>query len=163
MVKKGSALVIVTLVALVVLLGRSAYADFSFDCFDQYNRVVARISLPEKSRINRGTQSVCNGGVGDPMICQDVSFRGEQKLASIALTTSSAPSAQMMVERTAWGGTLEPWQYFRGAGKLQADQSYVVSLDYADGLSPYQYQLSLRAANTSSNNIANELKCRKDF
>jgi hypothetical protein len=149
-----------------ICVGRAALAQFSFNCIDQLNRTAARMALSSESHTTSSTQRVCNGGVGDPMVCQDVPFEEEKKMLSVIFVGSpTKANTQFMVGRTTWGGAAsEPWDYFKGAGKLQLGQEgYIVSLSYSGWPSPYQYVLTIVATNTKSSNLVKRLNCGKAF
>lgn len=116
------------IVMFVFFSGTNARADFLFQCSELEGKHAASVSLPDVGTLSPKSERVCNGGVGDPMICEDRVVIIERRVLSVWFSRPASSFTSFPIERTLRYGTdPDSVAHFRGDRATSTERGSKIS------------------------------------
>lgn len=155
----------IVILALGLLNSVAAFADYGFDCIDMQNQSRARMVMSSASQFEERHQQSCNGGVGDPIVCQPVIYLYEHKTLKISLGIFSQPvSLTMNLIKMTWKGAdradISNFTSIDGGALANAVGPHSIQLGNAAGWEGFMYSLMIRPLASANAKNYIFLRCR---
>ncbi len=85
-----------------LLISSSSFADYTFQCFESSGKNVAIMTLSSETWFQEDKKEVCNGGVGDPMVCETVIYLYQYRKWGLEFQNAPKKSLLMPVKKMTW-------------------------------------------------------------